>query len=136
MREYEVEFASDFEGADYYSILLTNYIEKHYDNLTSEESFNINFALRELLNNAVEHGNQNDPDKKVSCIVSGSENGITIIVKDEGTGFTIKDFGRHQTEQADLEIRKRGLWLLGKLGFTVEVKGNNVIAHYNWEVEK
>ncbi|RQD70307.1 MAG: ATP-binding protein [Tindallia sp. MSAO_Bac2] len=136
MREYQVEFISDFKEADYYSVLLTTYIEKHYDHITAEESFNINFALRELLNNAVEHGNHNDPEKKVRCIVSGSENGITIIVKDEGDGFTIRDVQRQQPEQADLEIRKRGLWLLDKLGFTVEVEGNNVTAHYNWEVEK
>ena len=54
--------------------------------------FDVELALREALGNAVVHGNQEDPEKKVHIRCRcGPGKGISIIVTDQGKGF---DFGR------------------------------------------
>ena len=54
--------------------------------------FDVELALREALGNAVLHGNQEDPGKKVHIRCRcGPGKGISIIVTDQGKGF---DFGK------------------------------------------
>jgi serine/threonine-protein kinase RsbW len=54
--------------------------------------FDVELALREALGNAVVHGNQEDPGKKVHIRCRcGPGKGISIIVTDQGKGF---DFGK------------------------------------------
>jgi serine/threonine-protein kinase RsbW len=50
--------------------------------------FDVELAIREALGNAVLHGNQENPDKKVHlrCRCE-SDNEISIVVTDEGQGF-------------------------------------------------
>lgn len=48
----------------------------------------VQLALREALNNAVLHGNRQDPNKKVHVRCRcWPAHGLTLIVKDEGQGF-------------------------------------------------
>jgi serine/threonine-protein kinase RsbW len=56
------------------------------------KEFDVELALREALGNAVVHGNQEDPEKKVHirCRCAPGA-GISIIVTDQGKGF---DFGK------------------------------------------
>jgi serine/threonine-protein kinase RsbW len=50
--------------------------------------FDVELAIREALGNAVLHGNQENPDKKVHIrFRCESGNGISIVVTDEGNGF-------------------------------------------------
>jgi serine/threonine-protein kinase RsbW len=54
--------------------------------------FDVELALREALGNAVTHGNQEDPKKKVHIRCRcGPANELTIVVRDQGKGF---DFGK------------------------------------------
>jgi serine/threonine-protein kinase RsbW len=54
--------------------------------------FDVELALREALGNAVVHGNQEDPEKKVHIRCRcGRGQGISITVTDQGKGF---DFGK------------------------------------------
>ncbi|SFH51727.1 Histidine kinase-like ATPase domain-containing protein [Tindallia magadiensis] len=133
MEEFRVEFYSDFCEVDKYSILMTDFIVKNNSDLSSEERFNINFALRELMNNAVEHGNCSDPQKKIFCTVISREKRITLIVEDEGDGFDLSQEIFDNTKRDDLENRRRGIWVLKKLGFDVVVKKNKVTAQYKRE---
>ena len=56
------------------------------------QEFDIELALREALNNAVLHGNQEDPEKKVHIRCRcGSGREISIVVTDQGKGF---DYGK------------------------------------------
>src|SRR5258705_4807104 len=56
------------------------------------KEFDVELALREALGNAVVHGNQEDPEKKVHIRCRcGPGKGISIIVTDQGKGF---DFGK------------------------------------------
>jgi serine/threonine-protein kinase RsbW len=54
----------------------------------SGEEFDVELALREALGNAVVHGNQQDPEKKVHIRCRcGPDKGISIVVTDQGKGF-------------------------------------------------
>jgi serine/threonine-protein kinase RsbW len=56
------------------------------------DEFDVELVLREALENAVLHGNQEDPGKKVHIRCRcGPGNEITIVVTDQGRGF---DFGK------------------------------------------
>ena len=56
------------------------------------DEFDIELVLREALENAVLHGNQEDPGKKVHIRCRcGPGNEVTIVVTDQGRGF---DFGK------------------------------------------
>jgi len=55
------------------------------------EEFDIELALREALDNAVVHGNQEDPERKVHIrcrCQPGNE--ISIVVTDQGKGFDLE----------------------------------------------
>jgi serine/threonine-protein kinase RsbW len=66
--------------------------------------FDIELAIREALGNAVVHGNQENPDKKVHirCRCESAHE-VSIVVTDEGKGFDfLKIFGNGPTsDQAD-----------------------------------
>jgi serine/threonine-protein kinase RsbW len=54
--------------------------------------FGVELALREALNNAVVHGNQENPEKKVHIRCRcGPGDEVSIVVTDQGRGF---DFGK------------------------------------------
>jgi serine/threonine-protein kinase RsbW len=64
--------------------------------------FEVELAIREALGNAVVHGNQENPDKKVHirCRCE-SGNGVSIVVTDEGKGFDfLKILGNGLTSDA------------------------------------
>src|ERR1700746_428123 len=62
------------------------------------KEFDVELALREALGNAVVHGNQENPEKKVHIRARcGPGKGISIVVTDQGKGFAfeeIADYGR------------------------------------------
>jgi serine/threonine-protein kinase RsbW len=77
------------------------------------EEFGVELALREALENAVVHGNQENPERKVRIrcrCQSGNE--ISIVVTDQGKGFDFETILRHGiTSDPDSE-HGRGLQLM------------------------
>ncbi len=75
------------------------------------EEFDVELALREALENAVVHGNQQDPDTKVHVrcrCQPGKE--ISIVVMDQGKGF---DFARTVVNTTDPDSEHgRGIQLM------------------------
>lgn len=87
--------------------------------------------LREFLINAIEHGNKNDTNLKVSCAVNILENGrISICVEDEGEGFDYADLDLSIPENPGQE-RHRGLALANTLTDSIEFsgRGNKIMAY-------
>ena len=79
---------------------------------------------RELLMNAVVHGNRNDPRKQVSLSLERLDEGqFRLRVKDEGRGF---DYSRLDTRlpQRLNERRRRGYAIVAKLADRIEFNGN------------
>lgn len=95
--------------------------------INQKSRFQINFILREILNNAVEHGNQFNERKKVFLEIYLEDLFLKINVWDEGSGIQIsnKEFDQNDADSL-LRERQRGFQLLEKLAEHVEIKGNQV----------
>ena len=65
---------------------LSNRISKKVS-LSEGKSDNLAIVLTELVNNAILHGNKNQPQKKVTIEVSYYETYVQVSVKDQGNGF-------------------------------------------------
>ena len=89
--------------------------------------FRVSFMLREVINNAVEHGNQFDEDKTIHIQVALVDNRLTFAIEDQGEGFVLKV--TEQIPDHHLRVRNRGIYLIKEFGFEFEVSGQRVEVH-------
>lgn len=71
----------------------------------------IGLAAREILVNAIKHGNRFDPAKKVELRLSADDRQLTIEIKDQGEGFRIEDVPDPRLEENLGRPSGRGLTL-------------------------
>ncbi len=88
-------------------------------------------VIRELLINAIEHGNQNNPDRTVHCAVEQVEDVLfKVTVEDEGDGFDYKNLDMAIPEDPR-QVRHRGYALIKS--FTEKIlfneKGNQTTVY-------
>ena len=82
---HNCSFPSDMNTA--HSLIDTVMSELRKSAWTSKEQFAINFALEEAFANAVQHGNNSDPNKSVRFSCSLTDSLVKFRVEDEGEGF-------------------------------------------------
>ena len=84
-KTFELEFYSD-----------TKYLEKveklsskvaRYALLSESENDDLGIVTTELVNNAIHHGNKNDPTKKVKILFTVDSKKLELRIYDEGNGF-------------------------------------------------
>lgn len=96
----------------------------------AKDTSRICIALRELLSNAIVHGNQNVPERMVDCTVEPWSDGqFKITVRDEGEGFDYESLDLTLTDNP-WNIRNRGYILLNRVckGLKFNALGNEVTA--------
>jgi len=77
------------------------------------EEFGVELALREALNNAVVHGNQEDPGRKIHIRCRcGPGNEISIVVTDQGRGFDFRKIVRNGFTSDPAAEHGRGIQLM------------------------
>lgn len=98
----------------------------------SDESllFKVSFVLRELMNNAVEHGNSFDVKKHIECLVAFDMPILKIEISDEGKGFIINDAYYRALDNEKRE-RKRGLKLIEELNFEIQIDRSTIQLKLN-----
>lgn len=99
--------------------------EDHYGNLL--------IALTEAVNNAIKHGNQEDPNKMVNLEYSASADEIEFKIKDEGKGFDYDNLP-DPTDPKNIENPNgRGVFLMKNLADEVEFldEGRTVQLKFN-----
>jgi serine/threonine-protein kinase RsbW len=90
-------------------------------------------SLREAVNNAIIHGNQNNPEKKVEVVMEAGEKEIFLRIWDEGRGFDVYSIPDPTKEENLLRPHGRGIFLISKFvdsikfvcresGFGIELK--------------
>jgi len=85
---------------------------------------NILIAVTEAVNNAISHGNNNNPSKKVSIGFESDEKQLTFKIEDEGPGFDYQNLP-DPTDPANLEkINGRGVFLMKNLADKIEFQNN------------
>jgi len=95
-----------------------------------EDNYEIELALREALLNAIVHGNQNDPRKRVyvNCrCMSGRD--VSITVEDEGDGFDHGAVPDPTSASHRLRTNGRGIYLIRTLMDEVDFKQGGSVVH-------
>jgi serine/threonine-protein kinase RsbW len=80
-----------------------------------KEADDIAIALREALANAILHGNQNDPAKRVlvACFCEcEKDGGLLLVVRDEGEGFDLSAVPDPRGAKAIHSWHGRGIYLM------------------------
>lgn len=93
----------------------------------------LKLVMREMLNNAVEHGNRRAPDKTINCAVTLVRDRLfRIEVEDQGPGFDHAHLDLSIPEDP-YQIRNRGLALINSFADRMEFNetGNRVTAYVN-----
>lgn len=86
------------------------------------------FTLRELLNNAVKHGNHLDYHKKIRCEIGCDGRKFHLDVWDEGLGFRLPDYRWDESANGVLHMSSRGLFIIQKMNFQLSVIEGHVSA--------
>jgi serine/threonine-protein kinase RsbW len=94
------------------------------------KEFQIELALREALANAVLHGCNADPSKRIECSVTCEEDrGILIVVSDPGNGFDPAKVPCPTNEQNIFSDHGRGIYLINTLMDEVLYERNGAEIH-------
>jgi serine/threonine-protein kinase RsbW len=102
-------------------------IEQH--DFQRETVFALRLALDEALVNAVKHGNDNDPEKKVLIELSVDPDAVVIQIEDEGSGFKPDALPDPTAEENLILPHGRGVMLMRAYMTEVDFseRGNRVI---------
>lgn len=96
----------------------------HIYNVNEDSYGNILIAVTEAVNNAMNHGNQNNPDKFVQIGFETDEKQLIFNIKDEGPGFDYQNLP-DPTDPTNLDkVNGRGVFLMKHLADRLEFKNN------------
>jgi serine/threonine-protein kinase RsbW len=112
-------------------ILVERMIEDVCDvfNISEELFGNILISVTEAVNNAIQHGNRNNPEKKIDIAFRSNDKEITFHVKDEGPGFNYNELPDPTAPENIEKDSGRGIFLMRKLADKVEFKdGGNTVS--------
>lgn len=96
-------------------------VEKAIDDLSleldlSDEVYgNVLVATMEATNNAIIHGNNSDPNKKVSIKIHLEEKELKVHIEDQGKGFDHKNVPDPTAPENLEKINGRGIFLMERL---------------------
>lgn len=106
-----LNFGSDLRYTEF-CVLVLSYI-KNFLQIDEEDFFKIEIALREVINNAIVHGNRSDLSKRVFVDFSWQRSGFSIRVRDENPDPINFSSLVEQSEKNDLlSFRGRGIMIM------------------------
>lgn len=114
------------EGRKIVSTLLAHLEAEKWD---ENDVFGVHLAFEEAIVNAIKHGNQMDPNKRVHVRMQSSATSVRIEIRDEGPGFVPEEVP-DPTDDENLEVPSgRGIMLMRNFMSRVEYceKGNQVV---------
>jgi len=83
----------------------------------------ITVALTEAFDNALVHGNKNNPDKIITFNYQKTSTGLLFSIKDEGDGFNFQSIPDVKDDGTEKEFPGRGIFLIKTLADDVEYMG-------------
>ncbi len=106
---------------------VTSYVDEIY-NASSDKLKdaygNIIIALTEAVNNAINHGNNNDPEKKVTVCYKKTDKNVSFTVEDEGNGFDYENVPDPTAPENLEKLNGRGIFLMTNLVDDIEFHEN------------
>lgn len=122
---FNFSFLTGYEGVDEACLWASKFLNSD----TTPEGHDVDFVLlllREILLNAVEHGNRQKPDAYVDLSLFLKPDELKIEVSDEGPGFELDDKKKEMESYDGFQIGKRGMPLMVEMADSVEVAGGTV----------
>jgi serine/threonine-protein kinase RsbW len=118
MEPQEITFASNPENKLY----IEKFVNSIFDELNISKDYYgiILTSLSEAVDNAIKHGNKNNPEKYVHIIFESKPDGLAFSIKDEGDGF---DFNKIPDPT---EVQKDGTYFEGKGIFKIKSLADSV----------
>jgi len=92
-------------------------------NIYSRYYGNIHLSLTEAVENAITHGNKNNPEKEVTIKFEVKQEGLSFMITDEGEGFNYEEIPDPITSEIN-ESKGRGLFLIKSLSDNVKFHEN------------
>jgi serine/threonine-protein kinase RsbW len=89
-------------------------------NISGTEKHNFLVSASEAVNNAVNHGNKNDPTKSVTLNLDYTDDEITLSVEDEGGGFNPEGLPDPLLPENLLKPSGRGIHIMKSLMDSVQ----------------
>jgi serine/threonine-protein kinase RsbW len=80
--------------------------------LEEEAAYQLGYAVREAMVNAVVHGNRYSANRMVHLVVGGTESGVEVLIEDEGEGFDCAAMGDPLADENLLNQSGRGITLI------------------------
>jgi serine/threonine-protein kinase RsbW len=127
----EITISSSFESLNRVETLVENVCESLEIN---EENFgNVLIAVTEAVNNAIDHGNKQDPSKKVRICVGDKDSDFCFAVIDEGQGFNFENLPDPTAPENIEKEHGRGIFLMRSLAEEVdfEDEGREVTIYFS-----
>lgn len=127
---FREEFLSTYENVDEAVRVIVNRL-KNIEQLNIKSfHFSTSLVLREILNNAVEHGNKFDSEKKIFCEVVLDYPRVVFTIADEGEGIKLTEENLLGEDEV-LSYRSRGFKIVKKMNFDFKIEDCKVIAVFN-----
>jgi serine/threonine-protein kinase RsbW len=89
---------------------------------SEEEVMQISMAVRESAVNAVLHGNNYSPDKKVTLAFERNDNDFIITIRDQGHGIDLNNIPNPLAPENLLRTSGRGIFLMRSFMDEVEIR--------------
>lgn len=127
----ELEIYSKSENISLVEQLVDEVCEQ---NSVNEDYYgNILIAITEAVNNAIIHGNNNNPDKKIKIQVESVDPSLKFQISDEGPGFDFDNLPDPTDPENIDKPNGRGVFLMRHLADEVEFfeKGQTVELSFN-----
>jgi serine/threonine-protein kinase RsbW len=128
--EISLDFVSDLKFTEF-SVLVFSYI-KNLLHIKDDDFFKVEISLREVINNAILHGNKSDKTKRVHVTFRWSKSRLRLRVKDENPNkvdFKAIDKGLESNDL--LSFNGRGIMIMrsymDKVKFNPSEAGTEII---------
>ena len=112
-RKFELFFSSDTKYLENVEKLSSKVAR--YAHLSESDSDDLGIVTTELVNNAIHHGNKNDPSKKVLVSFTVDDKHLELRIKDQGNGFNPKSLKDPLAPENLMNESGRGIFLIRAL---------------------
>jgi len=106
----KLAIGSRFENIDLVQVVVQESLRQL--DLDEDASHHIGMAVREAVANAIQHGNQEDSDKRVEIEFGYDHREVTIRVKDEGPGFDPETLPDPRSPENLMKPSGRGIFFM------------------------
>ncbi|MFN6038388.1 MAG: ATP-binding protein [Bacteroidota bacterium] len=111
--DQEIKISSSIKNLSAVEKLIEDVCEQ--TDISGDHFGNILIAVSEAVNNAIQHGNLNNPEKPVRISVKASESYVLFTVRDEGKGFDFNNLPDPTLPENIENPNGRGIFLMKHL---------------------